>query len=212
MKANSGTLATLLVGVGAALGMSACERPPPERPDFQFQLLAGDGSPIEEPTAPGGWACIEDLRTGLTWEAKSMEPGLHHRDNTYTWFSTDEAIHRNQPGVRDGGDCEGSRCDTEGFVEAVNDAGLCGYRDWRIADRVDFETIHDPTVPPPGPRAPTEHFPYMVDGEHWTTETYRTYPQGAWAWNMRYGHDRVDGKDQAKPVRLVRGTLVLNEE
>ncbi len=202
---------SILLITAMAFGITACERPPAERPDFQFERLAPDGTPVAEDAAPGAWACLRDLRNGLLWEAKSTEPGLHSHDNTYTWYSEDEGVHFGKPGTRDGGVCTGSRCDTNGFLDAVNRAGLCGHHDWRIADRHDFMTINDPSIDPPGPRIPTEYFPLMGAREHWTSETYRSYPMGAWVWNTRYGHDRVDGKDQPKPVRLVRGTLAADD-
>ena len=88
--------------------------------------------------------CVEDTVTGLIWEAKTDTAGLHHWQNRYSWFNpnenNDELDYR---GLEDGGECTGSACDTWNFVVAVNEKGLCGFRDWRMPTRNELYSISD---------------------------------------------------------------------
>lgn len=200
-----------LFGIALATGLAGCERSPVPERDFQLQYLDDDGTPLANPAA-GEWACVLDEDTGLTWEVKDAEPGLHYHGNTYTWFATDEARHRGERGVRDGGECTGSRCDLEGFVETVNERGRCGHRDWRAPTQDELGTLVDSSRDQGDPMIPERAFPHAAAAEYWTGDTYRSYEQGAWAWNFARGMDRVDGKTEAKRIRLVRGQAGLNGE
>ncbi|WP_167354830.1 InlB B-repeat-containing protein [Pseudoalteromonas luteoviolacea] len=90
---------------------------------FDFTKLDGNGNAL--PANAPVWSCVRDNHTGLIWESKSSEAGLHNRHNTYSWL-------KDGLGNKNGGSCTGSDCDTEAFVKAVNTAQLCGYSDWRI--------------------------------------------------------------------------------
>ena len=97
---------------------------------FDFTKLDGSGDELSATAA--SWACVRDNHTGLIWEAKSLDGGLHDKSNTYTWFNPDSATNGGNSGTLDGGNCSGSRCDTDGFVDAVNSRALCGFTDWRL--------------------------------------------------------------------------------
>jgi hypothetical protein len=62
---------------------------------------------------------ISDLNTGLMWEKKSDDGGIHDMDNTYSW--TDEfAV----------------------FISALNGgAGLAGHTDWRLPNIKELQSI-----------------------------------------------------------------------
>jgi len=151
-------------------------------------------------------ACAEDTATGLVWELKSTSAGLHHWQNTYTWYNPQEAHNElDYRGLRDGGNCEGSECDTWGFREAVNTTGLCGFDDWRVPSRDELYSISDLTRVDNPPTTNTDIFPHTQAAEYWTGFDYGTQHESAWAWNFLYGHDRVDWKRTPKYVRLVRG-------
>ncbi len=166
---------------------------------------AGASAPQLRSTAFG--KCVEDLRTGLTWELKSDASGLHDWRNTYTWFNPAEAHEDlDYRGIADGGNCSESRCDTADFVRAVNASRHCGFSDWRMPSRNELMSISDPARAGNPPTANLEYFPFMQAGEYWTGYDYSTQYESAWAWNFFYGHDRVDWKRSAKYARLVRGT------
>ena len=148
-----------------------------------------------------------DQYTGLMWEVKTDHPGLHHWEHTYSWYDPDEAHdgkldYRGRP---DGGDCQGSACDTHAYVEAVNQAGLCGHRDWRVPLRDELATISDRRRVTQPPTANTVYFPHMLAGEYWSSNDYSYQWNAAWLWNFQFGHDRVEWKASPRYLRLVRG-------
>jgi hypothetical protein len=174
------------------------------RLNLDGSLYTGNGDFTSQP-----WHCISDKRTGLTWEIKSTQPGLHHKNNTYTWFNPDQNHNGGDAGMMNGGKCTGSACDTSSLITVVNKQGLCGFNDWRLPEHMEPGSINDPYIKPPGPTTYTKQFPNSIAAEYWTGSSYNLYPESAWAWNYIYGHDRVDRKKEAKHVRLVRGEVVL---
>ncbi|QOC22506.1 DUF1566 domain-containing protein [Wenzhouxiangella sp. AB-CW3] len=149
--------------------------------------------------------CIFDERTGLMWEVKREDAGLHQPGQQYSWYFADEQINMGEPGARDDGDCVNSRCDTEGFASAVNEAGLCGFHDWRVPTRNEMMTLGDRRLmDETGLIVDPAWLPHVKAGEYWASETFRLYPQSAWAVDMRHGLDRADHKKEVKAVRLVR--------
>jgi hypothetical protein len=78
------------------------------------------------------WQCILDHETGLVWQHKTQEQGLHYVENTYTWYMADERFNEGEPGNMTGGNCQGSACYIDAYVAAVNAEGLCGRNDWRM--------------------------------------------------------------------------------
>lgn len=109
----------------------------------EFQKLDTNGNAISDNSTE--WACFRDNTSGLIWEAKTNDSGLHDAKHTYSLYSSDPLISQslatafqdddgtwrgNNP---NGGVCSDStNCDTEKFVAQVNAAGLCGAKDWRL--------------------------------------------------------------------------------
>jgi hypothetical protein len=150
--------------------------------------------------------CTLDTFTGLMWEVKSDEPGLHDWRNTYSWFDPQESNRElDYRGVPDGGSCVASNCDISDFVHAVNEAGYCGYDDWRAPTRDELQSISDLRKAESPPTTNLEFFPFMQSAEYWSSNDYSFQYDAAWCWNFRFGHDRVDWKKTPKYLRLVRG-------
>ncbi len=102
---------------------------------FSFTKVDENGFALEQDAAE--WSCVLDNVTGLLWEVKTNDGGLHDVRHTYTWFDTNPATNGGANGVANGGTCkddqgQGPDCDTESFVNAVNAQGLCGFDDWRM--------------------------------------------------------------------------------
>ncbi|WP_018158320.1 DUF1566 domain-containing protein [Thioalkalivibrio sp. ALE14] len=121
------------IAVAVSLALSACggggER---------FSKVAHDGSILSADAEE--WSCVRDSETGLLWMVHNEEEGsLYYKGNTLTWYDPDA---EGYAGVEDGGQCSGSRCDTAGFVEAVNEDGLCGKQNWRLPHRDDHFTLN----------------------------------------------------------------------
>jgi chitinase len=194
--------ASILLAAGMLAG---CGTEAPQAPDWDFAKVDASGAELADGTL-AAHACVLDRRTGLVWEVKHSAPGLHYRDDLFSWYSSDEADHLTEPGLMGGGTCGLERCDTEAFVLAVNGAGLCGRYDWRLPSRDEAMTLLDPARVGNGPAIDPEYFPGTAEGEYWTATTFRMYPQGAWAVDTIYGQDRVDWKTSSKRARLVSGS------
>ena len=126
-----------LAVMAIACFLTACDSrdgPGPDIHDSKYVALAADGTQM--PAGEIG-PCVLDQFTGLVWEVKTAEPGLRDRDNTYSWYDPNEDASGELDfrGKRNGGECRDSQCDTQGFVEAVNETEYCGFSDWRMPTR-----------------------------------------------------------------------------
>ncbi len=99
---------------------------------FDFTKLDGTGAAL--PNNATAWNCITDNTTGLTWEVPGVD-SLTSLNNLYTFYQPDPVLNGGNPGWQNGGTCTGSDCDTNGYIAALNAAGLCGYHDWRLPTR-----------------------------------------------------------------------------
>ena len=194
-----------VLSIFAVLMLTACEQQPPPEIEWDFSAVDQQGNVLPQPAA-GEHHCVLDGRTGLLWEVKRAEPGLHDRDALFSWYHDERAENLGEPGLMGGGSCSLERCDTAAFVEAVNAAGLCGRDDWRMPSRDEALTILDRTRIGKGPTLDPVYFPAAVEAEFWTGSSFRMYPQGAWAVDTIYALDRVDEKTDPKRVRLVSGS------
>jgi hypothetical protein len=193
----------LLAAALLAAMLAGCGRQVP--PAWDFARIDAAGAPLTAGSLQAHH-CVLDGRTGLLWEVKQVAEGLHHAGDLFSWHSSDAAEHGGEPGLVDGGSCGLSRCDTEAFVAAVNEAGLCGRNDWRMPSRDELLTLLDASRIGAGPAMDPEYFPGTVEAEYWTGTTFRMYPRGAWAIDTIYAQDRVDWKINAKRTRLVSGS------
>lgn len=151
--------------------------------------------------------CVFDKQTGLVWQVKTDIAGLHNFRNTYSWYNPNEAYGElDYRGFENGGECDGSLCDTWNYVLSVNEAGYCGYRDWRMPGKDELFSVSDLRRADDPPTMNTAFFTHAQAAEYWSGNDYSFQWDAAWAWNFRYGHDRVDWKKTPKFVRLVRGS------
>jgi Mg-chelatase subunit ChlD len=171
------------------------------RRGFSFTKLDDTGSFL--PPEVLSWSCIRDNVTGLTWEVKTDDDGLHDKDWTFTWYDSDSPA--GSFGTEDGGTCFGSGgCDTEKYVAEVNARGLCGFSDWRrptakeLSGIVDYG-IEDPVV------VRNYNFLNAIPTDFWTaTPDYENDPS-AMVVSFTSGQVYGDYKSRANSLRLVRG-------
>jgi hypothetical protein len=101
---------------------------------FSFTKIDNNGSAVALGDA-AAWQCVKDNVTGLMWEIKTDDSGLHDKDWTYTWY---DGI----TGTANGGSCGlTSACDTVAYVKAVNVAGWCGKNNWRMPKVEELRSI-----------------------------------------------------------------------
>lgn len=172
---------------------------------FDFSKVDAQGQVLSESVGESAdtWHCVQDNHTGLLWEVKTTDEGLHDAAHRYTWYVGDLQGEEQWEGVQDGGVCSGSECDTSAYVQAVNAQGLCGHHDWRLPSRSELLSISHSGQANPG--IDRSHFPQAEDGWYWSANAFIPDASLAWALGLQYGHTYPQGKDSAHAVRLVRG-------
>lgn len=171
---------------------------------FRFTKLDANGADL--PDAAETWFCVRDNATRLIWEVKTEDGGLRDRDWDYTWYNPDSARNGGDAGAQDGGDCEGSPCDTQGFVDAVNAQELCGAGDWRLPKVEELRSIvsDDRGIP----KIDVDYFPNAMSlvtrSWFWSASPHAYNSYHAWLLDFYYGNAYSEGKNYAYRVRLVR--------
>ncbi|MCI5157075.1 MAG: DUF1566 domain-containing protein [Candidatus Electrothrix sp. AUS1_2] len=187
---------------------------------FSFTKLDSNGVSLADQNADYAttpWGCVKDNVTGLIWEVKTDDSGLHDKDDKYTWYNTDPTTNGGDDGYADyvGNTCYGYNsgdastfCNTEAYVNRVNAARWCGASNWRMPTRkelmsiVDFEIFRHPAVD-------TDYFPntmshsYLSGFFYWTgTPDYSQYE----AYYITFHSGASNGTERRGSgfVRLVR--------
>lgn len=148
-----------------------------------------------------GDGTVSDETTGLVWEKKSSDGGLHDKDKAYAW----------DPGA-------GSIWEWLAAVNAEGGGGLAGKSDWRIPNKKELESIVDagtfnPALPAafssactPGCAATTCSCTGMLV-HYWTSTSVAGAPTD-FAWGMLPSSGAVlasNRKSTVGHVRAVRG-------
>lgn len=173
---------------------------------FHFTKLDAQGNPLP-PTATA-WSCVRDEVTGLVWEVKQTDGGLHQNSDVFSWYRTQPVA----TGFADEfGDCQGydaadpsTFCNTEAYVARVNAQGLCGAHDWRLPEADELMSIVDLGVDVPGPTIDTTYFPNTLNAYYWTAT--QDVEGGGVAWTLYFWNGALgaaSGEVQGH-VRLVR--------
>lgn len=172
---------------------------------FDFTKIDATGN--EMPDEASFWSCVRDNVTGLTWEVKTTNGGLQDTGNTYSWYSQDSSNNGEGPtgfyaGTEDGGTCSGGTgCDTEKYVAAINEMGLCGWSDWRLPTQSELVSIAHYGSTNLG--IDTDYFPNSSSGAYWSSSVAGL--GSAFEVYFNYGSRLAsNGKGNANKVRLVR--------
>ena len=168
---------------------------------FSYTKLAANGDPL--PASAEGWSCVRDNVTGLVWEVKTEDGGLHDRDNFFTWYDPDPTTNGGEAGLPDGGDCSGEIvCDTEALAQATNAEGLCGASNWRLPSYNELLSIM--TADRVNPTVDTDYFPNTNIDAYWSSATSPQNPIGVFTLDFGAGGSFVNSKDLfGYPARLV---------
>lgn len=187
---------------------------------FSFTKLDANGNELLANAAE--WSCVKDNVTGLIWEVKQGgngtvgDEGLHDADDRYNWYTTDTSNDGGLAGYEDndgaiGAICHGynvgdaaSYCNTQAFVERVNQAGLCGANDWRLPTRDSLRSIVNHASVTPAV-VDTEYFPQTQNSSYWSSSPFAVSATDAWSVYFGYGNDKAGYKHHSAHVRLVRG-------
>jgi len=181
---------------------------------FDFTKLCQSGEAAGEGKCPpnpqpgmgvNNWACTRDNVTGLIWEIKT-EDGLRTNSNTYSWYNPDETLNGGDPGLKNGGSCKGSECDTQAYIKAINDLGLCGAEDWRLPTKRELLSIVDNGRFKPA--SDTRFFPNTLSAHYWSSTPYSEQEESAWQVYFLYGEASLNIKSENNHIRLIRGRTV----
>lgn len=170
---------------------------------FSFTKLDNNGQPLANNASE--WVCVKDNITGLIWEVKTDDGGLRDKDWTYSWYEPNKRKNGGKAGYRNLGDCNGSACDTDSYVKAVNTQTLCGASDWRMPSQQELQSIVDYSVIYPS--IDSKFFPNSQGDNHWTSSPYASNSNGAWSvWFYVEGQypSYFNAKSDKNRVRLVR--------
>ena len=138
--------------------------------------------------------CVLDRNTGLTWELKTDDGGVHDKDNDYRWGGT-------------GAEKIGTLFydDWNNFLDNTNSEKLCGFSDWRIPDIDELKTLlvadNQPLT------IDTTYFSQTLTSPYWSVSAYAQYPEHAQTVHFGNGasHYYNGYRGNRLPLRLVRG-------
>lgn len=179
---------------------------------FSFTKLDASGEPLL--AGATSWSCVRDNVTGLIWEVKTDDGGLHDKDDRYNWYNTNPATNGGHTGYADddGNICYGyysgdtaTFCNTQAYVARVNQAGWCGHKNWRMPAREELRSLLDYSIPYPGTTIDTRYFP---DDSGWDWTPWSSSPDAydsscAWVLDFHHGYDATSSKGLRRYVRLV---------
>ena len=154
---------------------------------FSFVKLDAAGKRL--PPDAASWPCVLDKVTGLVWENKTHDGGLHDGSAVFTHLGN------------------GQPDDASGHVAAVNAEGLCGAHDWRLPNRREMEGLLDYSRPEGAPLIASDWFPDTA-GIYWTSNRADQLGGGPhYRWAVVYASGRTfwqSGRFNHFAVRLVR--------
>lgn len=121
----------------------------------------------------GPWACVYDRYTGLLWEVKSDNEGLHYAGSTYF---------KNPDTPRYDGGCvmaphKVQACGQDFLLAQVREKAMCGYSDWRIPSASELESLIIENDLPGHPQTAIGLFPHTGRAQYWSTDE-RTSARG----------------------------------
>jgi hypothetical protein len=142
---------------------------------------------------------VRDNVTGLTWEVKTVDGGIHDKDNTYRWGGK-TALGDGTWGVY--------YDDWDSLVDGSNAELLCGLTDWRVPTVKELENLVSrdrPAIYGHGPAIDTGYFPNTdASSSFWSSSPYASNSSGAWYVDFRYAYSYGYYRYLAQGVRLVR--------
>jgi hypothetical protein len=187
---------------------------------FSFTKLGGNGVALANQGADYSvtpWACVKDNVTGLIWEVKTNDGGLHDQDDTFTWYNTNPTTNGGADGEAnsDGNTCKGyigghpsTYCNTQAYIARVNAAGWCGKSDWRMPTVKELEGIV--SYGTSYPAIDTGYFPNTrSSADVWTGTPFANGSDRAWDVNFSTGYSDYYYRNYKGwfVVRLVRSEL-----
>lgn len=153
----------------------------------RFIKMDAKGRPL--PASANEWACVQDRKTGLIWEAKTRGT-LRHAMHAY--------VH-----IGDVAACPFPGCSVDAYVKLVNDGRLCGRSTWRLPRRVELVAIVNHDHAPDAPSIDVRFHPHTMKGRYWTSSTFEHDASRMWTVNFADGYDVSQSMDKPAHLMLV---------
>ncbi len=150
-----------------------------------YTKLDASGSELDARAAD--WVMVRDDVTGLIWEVKSDDGGIHDTDNTYTWQDAQDV-----------------------FVGQLNFVIYGGYNDWRMPTIKELSSLVNADTYEPA--IDTALFPNTMLSRYWSSTTYTGNTSAAWYVDFTEGaaYTFEGFKTNSAAVRAVRGGHLPN--
>jgi len=174
---------------------------------FSFTKVDANGSEVLANATQ--WSCVKDNVTGLIWEVKTTDGGLHDASWTYSWLNTTGINNGNYTGTSSFGECGDSvaaGCDTEKFVAQVNAVGYCGANNWRLPSMTELANLvnYNHSISSLDPAYfPNEN---LTIGLYWSATPYAQIRGQIWRVGFS-GHFSGQVTGSRYSVRLVHDTI-----
>ncbi len=149
-----------------------------------YTKLDANGNAL--PDSAATWAMVRDNVTGLIWENKTDDGGIHDKDNTYTWQGAQDI-----------------------FIAQLNAQNFGGHNDWRLPTVKELSFIADQGRY--NPSINTGFFSNSMSSYNWSSTTCAFYPDYAWLVGSGRGDVGYDHKSRSYSngyyycARAVRG-------
>lgn len=169
---------------------------------FSFTKLDIAGQPLSADAT--AWSCVRDEVTGLAWENKASNKGLHDGGARFSWGD----------GLDQSTCYFLSKCGTNELVTAVNTEKLCGFTDWRLPKMEELHSIAYYANPSTTLFLLPDYFPnyeyeivslIKIKQNYWSASAFAADTSKAWATLIQDGSIQAYAKGQDLGVRLVRG-------
>lgn len=219
--ANGGTLTCL---GNCAYNLSGCFSGSWPKTGQEATFQAGDDGEIEAGPEfayiDNGDGTITDGNTGLLWEKKGDDDGMHDKNLSFNWNDAFD-IHID----RLNNFCDGFEGDPVSLTACTSDAdctgignemcGHGGYQDWRLPNRHELQSIvHAGNATPAIDTIFNDNCllncdvlscSCTVDTSYWTSTTHATSSNQAWRIVFEQGRSNTQAKTTTNHVRGVRG-------
>ena len=123
---------------------------------------AGSGNYNSDP-----WGCVRDNHTGLTWEVKTDDGGIHDKDNTYRWGGKTSLVNESARTESWGNFYD----DWDTLVDGSNNESFCGFADWRVPTQMELMTMTNKDTF--NPAIDSNYFPNVRSSDYWSSSPMR---------------------------------------
>ena len=177
---------------------------------FNLSKISPTGAVLK--AQAGQWSCLQENTTGLIWEMKTSDNGLHDQKDSFSWNGSTFASARNAARLADNSaTCSGyvagdpaTYCNTQAFVARVNAQSLCGASNWRMPTLSELDALF--SLNNAAPALYETIFARGTDKALWSSTSVPGFPN--FSWHIYANDADKHGADQSGnlPVLLVRST------